>query len=393
MRVSSGGVHRHGLLGFLVLGGLFVLTANAADKPRARTLGIPFDGTPGPLDAITDVKGVEVGYTTLISGEGKLQVGEGPVRTGVTAILPRGLHDTLDHPVFAGGFSLNGNGEMTGMAWVKEGGFLEGPVVLTNTHSVGVARDAVIRWRVSHGAPDATGYWWSLPVVAETYDGYLNDVNGFHVLPEHVYHALDSAGGGPLAEGSVGGGTGMICYEFKGGTGTASRHLSSGDGGYTVGVMVQANCGLRSQLTIAGVPVGREIKVPPVWSRETGSIIIVVATDAPLLPHQLERLARRASLGLAHTGSVSGNGSGDIFLAFSTANFDAAAPEGVAKVEMLPNDQINGLFDATVQATEEAIVNALVAAEPMTGRDGHHVPALPHDELRQVLEEYHRLGP
>lgn len=368
------------------------IAAPAADKPRARALGIPFEGTPGPLDAITDVPGVAVGFTTLISGEGKLQVGAGPVRTGVTAILPRGLHDTLDHPVFAGAFSLNGNGEVTGMEWLEEGGFLEGPIMLTNTHSVGLVRDAVIKWRVAHGAPDASGYWWSLPVVAETYDGYLNDVNGFHVKDEHVFHALDSAREGPVAEGSVGGGTGMICYEFKAGTGTASRHLSAADGGYTVGVLVQANCGLRNQLTIAGVPVGKEIAAPHVWSQETGSIIIVVATDAPLLPHQLKRLARRATIGLGRTGSISGNGSGDIFLAFSTANLNAAAAEGVSKVDMVPNDNLNGLFEGTVQATEEAIVNALVAAEPMTGRDDHHVPALPHDELRQVLEKYRRLA-
>ena len=334
---------------------------------------------------------MEVGYTTLIGGEGPLRVGVGPVRTGVTAILPRGQHDTLDHPVFAAGFSLNGNGEMTGMEWIEEGGFLEGPVMLTNTHSVGTVRDAVIKWRVAHGAADATGYWWSLPVVAETYDGYLNDVNGFHVKDEHVFHAIDSAAAGPVAEGAVGGGTGMICYEFKGGTGTASRRLDAKEGGYTVGVLVQANCGLRKQLTIAGVPVGREIAVPDVWSEETGSIIIVVATDAPLLPHQLKRLARRATIGLGRTGSVSGNGSGDIFLAFSTANFDAAKPEGTVRAEMLPNDRLNPLFEATVQATEEAIVNALVAAEPMTGRDGHRVPALPHEELRQVLRKYGRL--
>ncbi len=381
----------HAACGAVLLVWLGCLTALAADKPRARTLGIPFDGTPGPLDAITDVAGLEVGFTTLISGEGKLHVGEGPVRTGVTAILPRGLHDTLDHPVFAGGFSLNGNGEMTGMEWVDEGGFLEGPVMLTNTHSVGLVRDAVIKWRIAHGPPDATGYWWSLPVVAETYDGYLNDVNGFHVHDDNVFHALDSAKGGPVAEGSVGGGTGMICYEFKGGTGTASRKLDAKAGGYTVGVLVQANCGLRKQLTIAGVPVGREIKTPAIWSEETGSIIIVVATDAPLLPHQLKRLARRASLGLARTGSVSGNGSGDIFLAFSTANYDAAKAEGVAKLDMLSNDEINPIFEATVQATEEAIINALVAAEPMTGQGDHHVPALPHDELRQVLAKYGRL--
>ena len=363
----------------------------AGDKPRARLLGIPFDGTPGPLDAITDVAGVEVGYTTLISGEGPLKIGVGPVRTGVTAILPRGHQDTLDKPVFAAGFSLNGNGEMTGAEWVEEGGFLEGPVMLTNTHSVGVVRDAVIKWRIAHGAPDASGYWWSLPVVAETYDGYLNDVNGFHVHDEHVFHALDGATPGPVAEGAVGGGTGMICYEFKGGTGTASRRLSAKAGGYTLGVLVQANCGLRRQLTIAGVPVGRELNLPSQREDDLGSIIIVIATDAPLLPHQLKRLARRASMGLARTGSVSGNGSGDIFLAFSTANPDAGETEGTTKLEMLPNDRMNGIFDATVQATEEAIVNALVAAEPMTGRDGHTVPALPHEAVRQLLRQHGRL--
>ena len=366
--------------------------AFAGDKPRARLLGIPFDGTPGPLNAITDVSGVEVGYTTLISGEGPLKVGVGPVRTGVTAILPRGLKDTLDKPVFAAGFSLNGNGEMTGAEWVEESGFLEGPVMLTTTHSVGTVRDAVIKWRVAHGAPDPSGYWWSLPVVAETYDGYLNDVNGFHVKDEHVFHALDSAAPGPVAEGSVGGGTGMICYEFKGGTGTASRRLDARHGGYTLGVFVQANCGLRKQLTIAGVPVGREIGLPSLRDDDLGSIIIVIATDAPLLPHQLKRLARRASMGLARTGSVSGNGSGDIFLAFSTANPDAGSTEGTVALHMLPNESMNGLFSATVQATEEAIVNALVAAEPMTGSEGHTVPALPHDELRRILRKYGRLN-
>ena len=368
-----------------------VSTVIAGDKPRARLLGVPFDGNPGPLDAITDVAGVEIGYTTLISGEGPLKVGVGPVRTGVTAILPRGHQDTLEKPVFAAGFSLNGNGEMTGAEWVEEGGFLEGPVMLTNTHSVGTVRDAVIKWRVAHGAPDASGYWWSLPVVAETYDGYLNDVNGFHVRDEHAFHALDSAAPGPVAEGAVGGGTGMVCYEFKGGTGTASRRLDAKAGGYTLGVLVQANCGLRRQLTIAGVPVGRDLDLPSGREDDLGSIIIVIATDAPLLPHQLKRLARRASMGLARTGSVSGNGSGDIFLAFSTANPDAATPEGTARLEMLPNDRMNPLFDATVQATEEAIVNALVAAEPMTGRDGHHVPALSHERLRETLRKYGRL--
>ncbi|PYJ78725.1 MAG: hypothetical protein DME69_07455, partial [Verrucomicrobia bacterium] len=294
---------------------------------RARDLGIPFEGRPGRFNAITDVAGVEVGYTTLISGDGKLEVGKGPVRTGVTAILPRG-HDSLNDPVYGGFFSLNGNGEMTGTAWVEESGFLEGPIVITNTHSVGVARDAVIAWRIKHGAADKTGYWWSLPVVAETWDGWLNDINGFHVKPDDVWHALDTAHGGVLEEGSVGGGTGMICYEFKGGNGTASRKVdirpaavgkNASPQSFIVGVFLQANFGRRPQLTIAGVPVGK--KIPgEVYKEESGSCIAVVATDAPLLPHQLKRLTKRASLGLARTGSISGNGSGDLFIAFSTAN-------------------------------------------------------------------------
>jgi D-aminopeptidase len=372
---------------------------------RARDLGIPFDGTPGKWDAITDVAGVEVGYTTLISGEGKLIAGKGPVRTGVTAIIPRG-HDSLNDPVYAGVFALNGNGEMTGTAWVDESGFLEGPVVITNTHSVGVARDAVIAWRFKHGAADKTGYWWSLPVVAETWDGWLNDINGFHVKPKDVFHALDSAHGGPLQEGSVGGGTGMICYEFKGGNGTASRKIEiksdktngAGSGGesgntacsYTVGVFVQANCGRRPQLTIAGVPVGREIP-GSVYKKEAGSIIIVVATDAPLLPVQLKRLARRASLGLARTGTISGNGSGDLFIAFSTANPNVASPDQVThSVRTIPNDLLDPIFAGVMQATEEAIVNALVDNEGMTGRDNHHVDSLPHDRLREILRKYNR---
>ncbi len=356
---------------------------------RARALGIPFDGIPGKLDAITDVAGVEVGFTTIVDGEGKLEIGKGPVRTGVTAIIPRG-HGSLDDPVYAGTFSLNGNGEMTGTAWVEESGFLEGPIILTNTHSVGVARDAVIAWRIKHGNPDKTGYWWSLPVVAETWDGWLNDINGFHVNPEDVTHALDTAKGGPVAEGSVGGGTGMICYEFKGGTGTSSRVLGEKAGGYTVGALVQANCGRRGQLTIAGVPVGKEIP-GAVYPRETGSIIIAVATDAPLLPDQLKRLARRASLGLARTGSVSGNGSGDLFIAFSTANPGAASPDQPThSVQTVPNDRLDPLFDATVQAVEEAIVNALVDNQSMTGRDDHKVEALPHARVREILKKYNR---
>lgn len=371
--------------------------ASAQTKPRARDLGVPFDGTPGPLNAITDVKGIEVGHTTLISGESKLNVGVGPVRTGVTAIIPRGKQSAND-PVFAGWFSLNGNGEMTGTTWVEESGFLEGPIMITNTHSVGVVRDAVIAWRVKRGAPDASGYWWSLPIVAETYDGYLNDINGFHVKPNHVFEALDSAKSGSVVEGNVGGGTGMICYGFKGGIGTASRKLDASAGGYTVGVLVQANFGRRNQLRIAGVPVGTEITEGTLSSNDggprddIGSIIIVVATDAPLLAHQLKRLARRAALGVARTGSSSGNGSGDIFVAFSTANAGASKSEGTIQLTMLPNDRMNPLFEATVQATEEAIVNALSAAETMTGVDGHKVIALPHDRLKQVLKKYNRLA-
>src|SRR3984893_9208045 len=320
---------------------------------RGRDMGIPFEGTPGKLNAITDVPGVEVGYTTLISGEGKLEVGKGPVRTGVTAILPRG-HASLNDPVYAGFFSLNGNGEMTGTAWVDESGFLEGPIIITNTHSVGVARDAVIAWRVKHGAADTTGYWWSLPVIAETWDGWLNDVNGFHVKPEHVFHALDTARGGAIEEGSVGGGTGMICYEFKGGSGTASRKIDISVGkdkpaqNYIVGVFVQANCGRRPQLAIARVPVGKEIP-GSVYKEETGSIIIVIATDAPLLPNQLKRLGRRASLGLARTGSISGNGSGDLFIAFSIANPKVANPDQVThSLQTIPNDLMEPLFSGVV---------------------------------------------
>jgi len=358
---------------------------------RARELGVPFDGTPAKLNSITDVPGVEVGYTTLISGDGKLEVGKGPERTGVTAIIPRG-HDSLNDPVYAGYFSLNGNGEMTGTAWLDESGFLEGPIVITNTHSVGVARDAVIAWRIKHGAPDTTGYWWSLPVVAETWDGWLNDINGFHVKPEDVFHALDTAHSGMIEEGSVGGGTGMICYEFKGGNGTASRQVNirtSKDAAprtFVVGVFLQANFGRRPQLVIAGVPVGKEIP-GEVYKEESGSCIAVVATDAPLLPNQLKRLARRVSLGLARTGTVSGNGSGDLFIAFSTANPNVANPNQVTHtVETIPNDLMDPLFTGVVQATEEAVVNALVDNHSMTGRDNHHVEALPHDRLREFMK-------
>jgi D-aminopeptidase len=359
-------------------------------KPRARDLGVPFDGTPGPNNAITDVKGVEVGHTTLISGEGKLEVGKGPVRTGVTAILPRGKSSGDD--VFAGWFTLNGNGEMTGTTWVDDSGFLDGPVMITNTHSVGVVRDAVIAWKVKHGPADEEGYWWSLPVVAETWDGYLNDVNGFHVKPEDAWHAIDTAHSGPVEEGSVGGGTGMICNEFKGGIGTSSRVLDAKDGGYTVGVLVQCNYGSREQLRIAGVNVGREIPEHTVWKNDVGSIIVVVATDAPLIPTQLKRVARKISLGLGRDGSYSGDESGDIFIAFSTANPDAASSKGLRQLTMLPNDSLDPIFLATVQATEEAVVNAMVAADTMTGANGHTVIGLPHDRLREVLKKYNRLA-
>jgi len=362
----------------------------AAERPRARNLGVPFDGTPGPLDAITDVRGVEVGHSTIIRGKGALKVGEGPVRTGVTAILPRGQQSDRD-PVFAGWFSQNGNGEMTGTAWVEESGFLEGPVMITNTHSVGTVRDAVISWRVRRGAPDQTGYWWSLPVVAETWDGELNDVNGFHVKSEHVEEALSSARSGSVPEGNVGGGTGMICNGFKGGIGTASRKTSEEGGGYVVGALVQCNYGRRVDLRIAGVPVGREITGRSPREDDSGSIIVVLATDAPLLPHQLKRLARRVTLGLGRMGSISGNGSGDLFIAFSTANPGAAKTTGVGSPAMLPNDRMNPLFEATVQATEEAVVNAMVAAETMTGANDVTVQALPHEEVRRVLRKYGRL--
>ena len=389
-------IARRALFGAALLMAIFSVALGGETRPRARDLGVPFVGTPGPLNAITDVAGVTVGHTTLIEGSGALKVGVGPVRTGVTAILPRG-HDTLNKPSFAGWYSQNGNGEMTGTTWVEESGFLEGPVLITNTHSVGVVRDAVIRWRIKAAPPDASGYWWSLPVVAETYDGYLNDINGFHVKESHVVAALESARAGPVPEGAVGGGTGMICYGFKGGIGTASRALAREHGAYTVGVLVQANHGLRRQLLIAGVPVGQEM--PPDADRaaleaargELGSIIIVIATDAPLLPHQLKRLARRATMGLARTGSTSGNGSGDIFIAFSTGNPDAFKASGLAAVEMVSNEQIGPLFEATVYATEEAIVNALVAADTMVGADDHRVEGLPHERLREILKKYNRL--
>ena len=385
------------------------LSAPLAAQTRARDIGIPFDGTPGHLNAITDVAGVEVGHATIIRGAGKLVVGQGPVRTGVTAILPRGR--ASDDDVMAAWFTLNGNGEMTGTTWVEESGFLGGPIMITNTPSVGIVRDAVIEWIVKKGK----AFDWSLPVVAETWDGPLNDINGFHVRKEHAFAALDSARGGVVTEGAVGGGTGMICNGFKGGIGTASRLLSAEEGGYTVGVLVQCNFGRRPQLRIAGLPwtsapawqdppICYEGEVSPTegYARcgttspghepgEAGSIIIVVATDAPLLPHQLKRLVKRAALGVGRMGGVGGNGSGDIFVAFSTANPGTDRDAGVAALQMLANEAMNPLFSATIQATEEAILNAMVAARDMVGADGLRVPALPHEKVRELLRAHGRL--
>jgi D-aminopeptidase len=378
---------------FLVLS----VSLNAQDK-RARELGIPLDGTPGILNAITDVKGVEVGYVTLISGEGKLEVGKGPVRTGVTAILPRGKKYD---PVFAGWSTLNGNGEMTGTTWLNESGFLEGPVMITNTHSVGVVRDAVIEWEYKNNIfdplPEEPDIFWSLPVVAETYDGDLNDINGFHVKKEHVFEALDNAKPGKISEGNVGGGTGMVCHDFKGGTGTSSRLVTIEGNIYTLGVLVQTNYGIRRTLTIAGVPVGKEIpdlmpEMNPLTERkDRGSIIVVVATDAPLLPHQLERLTRRVAVGIGRLGGYVSDSSGDIFIAFSTANPGAANRVENQKVVMLPNDQMSPLFEATVQATEESIINALLAAKTMTGINGTNIYELPEDRLIEIMRKYNRI--
>jgi L-aminopeptidase/D-esterase-like protein len=368
---------------------LLAASAFAQSKPRSRDLGVPFEGGTGPRNAITDVPGVEVGHKTLIAGDS--------VRTGVTAVWPRGKKSS--DPVFGGFFSQNGNGDMTGTHWLAESGFLDGPVLITNTHSVGVVRDAFLSWLVRNKRQPGTntfgGGFYTYPIVAETYDGFLNDINGFHVKPADVDAALDAAAPGPVAEGSVGGGTGMVCYGFKGGIGTASRKIA---GGYTVGALVQCNCGSRRQLRIGGLPVGEEVAAglprasrDPAYREDVGSIIIVVTTDAPLLPHQVQRLARRATMGLARTGSVSGNGSGDIFIAFSTANPNAAAAKAPVNVSMLPNDAINPVFEGAVQAVEEAIVNAMVGAETMKGFNGNTVFALPHDALRNVLNKYNRL--
>jgi L-aminopeptidase/D-esterase-like protein len=366
--------------------------AVAQTKPRARDLGIPFNGTPGKYNAITDVAGVEVGYKTIIEGNGKLIPGKGPIRTGVTAIFPKGKNS--NDRVFAGWFTLNGNGEMTGTTWVKESGGMSSPILITNTLSVGVVRDAVIEWYVKRFPQNDYSGDVSLPVVAETWDGFLNDINGFHVKKEHVFEALESAAGGFIKEGNVGGGTGMVAHQFKGGTGTASRKLNAAEGGYTIGVLVQANYGRRDLLSIAGVPVGKEIPdLMPVdkEDKDQGSIIVVLATDAPLLPHQLERLAKRISLGIGVMGGRGGNSSGDIFIAFSTANPEVAKDDGVARLEMLPNERITPLFEAAADATEEAIVNTLIAAETMEGVNGRKVFAIPHDRLISILKKYNRI--
>lgn len=351
---------------------------------RARGIGIAFDGEPGPFNAITDVEGIEVGYATIIRGDGALVVGKGPVRTGVTAILPRGREGAAV-PCAAGAYSLNGNGEMTGLAWVEESGELQTPITITNTHSCGVTRDATIRWMVQRGI--GTGQNWGLPVAAETYDGHLNDINGFHVSVDSTFEALDSAAGGPIEMGSIGGGTGMVTYEFKGGSASASRLVEVAGGRYVVGAFVQSNFGRRHELTVRGVPVGRMLAGGEFLSRGQGSIIAVVATDAPLLAHQLKRLARRVPLGLARTGSISHNGSGDIFVAFSTANRDAFAtpPDKPARHTALANDGLDPLFQAVVETVEEAVIDAMVANRSMTGIDGHTVSALPHDALMAVL--------
>lgn len=372
---------------------LILLSLAAHADPRARDLGIPFEGTPGALNAITDIAGVTVGFETIVKDLPENKA----ARTGVTAILPRG-GKTNDQPVFGGWFSLNGNGEMTGTTWVEESGFIEGPIMITNTHSVGAVHEGTIQWRLDQGAADSSGYWWSLPVVAETWDGYLNDINGFHVRPEHAFAALDAAQAGPVAEGNVGGGTAMNCFEYKCGTGTSSRVTETAGEQYTVGVLVQANFGRRDNLTVAGIPVGQHLRDDMVFSEElppeaeTGSIIIVVGTDAPLLPQQLKRLARRAALGLARTGSIASNGSGDIFIAFSTANPAANQATSGAAITMVSNEDSAPLFSATVQATEEAIINALVAGRDMTGNLGNQVKAIDHRALQDLLRKHNRLN-
>ncbi len=375
---------------------LLIQLSVCAQKPRARDIGIPFNGITGKYNAITDVKGVEVGYSTIISGQGKNIRGKGPVRTGVTAILPRGRNN---NPVFANWYSLNGNGEMTGTTWITESGFLETPIMITNTNSVGVVRDAVLKWFVKSNWYKED-YWYTYPIVAETYDGDMNDIYGFHVKESNAYEALDGAKTGYIKEGNVGGGTGMMCLGFKGGTGTSSRVVRIKDLNYTIGVLVQSNFGSKRNLTIAGVPIGKElkdtmnyeIKAPPAYRDEgSGSIIVVVATDAPLLPHQLKRIAARVPLGIGIVGGFGSNGSGDIFITFSTANPTAFQRKEFTKLDGMPNDLINPLFEATVQAVEEAIVNAMIAAETMEGINGNKAYGLPHNLVIDLLRKYNRI--
>jgi D-aminopeptidase len=375
---------------------------------RARDLGIVIGrGRPGPANAITDVAGVRVGHATIVHGEGPLVVGTGPVRTGVTMIVPHD-GDLWTEPIFAGSHTLNGNGELTGLEWIREAGHLTGPIGITNTHSVGVVRDGIIRNAV-RVLPFGTVYW-ALPVVGETWDGLLNDIDGFHVTADHVDRALEAATVGPVAEGNVGGGTGMVCHEFKGGIGTASRVVNADRGGYTVGVLVQANYGRRDWLRVDGVPVGEAIPIDDVPSPYTGtedddgpgtppgsgSIIVIVATDAPLLPHQCERLAQRAGLGIARMGGTGAHSSGDLFLCFATGNRSLprtsfrADPRIAVDVRTLNDFAIGELFDATIEATEEAILNAMLGAETMTGRDGITAHALPHDRLLETMARFGR---
>ena len=371
-----------------------------SQKPRARELGIPFYGQPGEFNAITDVNGVEVGYSTIISGQGENIIGEGPVRTGVTAIFPTGKAGKFN-PVYANWYSLNGNGEMTGTTWVSESGFLETPIMITNTNSVGTVRQAVLEWYVETDWYKGEDWWYTYPVVGETYDGFLNDIDGFHVKKEHVLEAIHNASGGEIEEGNVGGGTGMMSLGFKGGTGTASRQFKFQDSTYTVGVLVQSNFGYKLNLTIAGVPVGRELKdtlnyemkKPPKsnWNEGDGSIIVVVATDAPLLPHQLKRVAQRVPIGIGKVGGIGSNGSGDIFIAFSTANKNAFNREKNVNITSFPNDEITIIFQSTVQAVEEAIINAMIAAEDMEGINGNKAYAIPHDLLIKTLQKYNRI--
>ncbi|MDA8970155.1 P1 family peptidase [Flavobacteriaceae bacterium] len=371
-----------------------------SQKPRARDLGIPFVGTPGVFNAITDVKGVEVGYSTIISGKGNNTVGNGPVRTGVTAIFPRGKAKKFS-PVYANWYSLNGNGEMTGTTWVTESGFLETPIMITNTNSVGVVRDAVLKWYVDTDWYSGEDWWYTYPVVAETYDGFLNDIYGFHVKEKHVLEAIENSSSGQIAEGNIGGGTGMMCLGFKGGTGTSSRVLKIKDSSYTVGALVQSNFGAKRNLSIAGVPVGVELKDtlnsvfngPPKSRRQEGdgSIIVIIATDVPLLPHQLKRIAQRIPLGIGIVGGRGSNGSGDIFLAFSTANEGAFNRDDIASITSMPNDLLMPVFEATVQVVEEAIINAMIAAETMEGINGNTSYAIPHDVLVETLQKYNRI--